>query len=108
MVITFIHFYRCGFVASNKLCKACVLLEGLNKGRPKLAVGKSRDQRQLAQMPEKEKSNCCLSGTNGITMPDNQRFGGGCGEKMGESCCSSGRKVEPLVKAKTANDEIDF
>ncbi|KAI9593374.1 hypothetical protein BDF19DRAFT_387407 [Syncephalis fuscata] len=26
---------RCGYVASNKLCKACVLLEGLNRGLPK-------------------------------------------------------------------------
>ncbi|KRX09620.1 hypothetical protein PPERSA_09290 [Pseudocohnilembus persalinus] len=24
---------RCGFVSSNEICKACVLLEGLNKGR---------------------------------------------------------------------------
>lgn len=31
----------CGYVASNAICKACVLLEGLNRGRPKLAVGKS-------------------------------------------------------------------
>ncbi len=26
---------RCGFVASNELCKACVLLQGLNAGKPK-------------------------------------------------------------------------
>ena len=26
---------RCGFVSSNDLCKACVLLEGLNKGTAK-------------------------------------------------------------------------
>ncbi|XP_057367517.1 cytoplasmic tRNA 2-thiolation protein 1-like [Daphnia carinata] len=31
----------CGFVSSNVICKACVLLEGLNRGRPKLAIGKS-------------------------------------------------------------------
>jgi len=31
----------CGYVSSNPICKACVLLEGLNRGRPKLAVGKS-------------------------------------------------------------------
>ncbi|KAJ3128738.1 nucleotidyltransferase, partial [Irineochytrium annulatum] len=30
---------RCGFVASNRVCKACVLLEGLNKGRPLVAIG---------------------------------------------------------------------
>jgi cytoplasmic tRNA 2-thiolation protein 1 len=32
---------RCGYISSNKLCKACVLLEGLNKGKPKLAIGRS-------------------------------------------------------------------
>lgn len=31
----------CGYVSSNAICKACVLLEGLNRGRPKLAIGKS-------------------------------------------------------------------
>lgn len=31
----------CGFVSSNIICKACMLLEGLNRGKPKLAVGKS-------------------------------------------------------------------
>ena len=32
---------QCGYISSNELCKACVLLEGLNKGRPKLGVGKT-------------------------------------------------------------------
>eukprot|EP01114_Cavostelium_apophysatum_P018872 TRINITY_DN5930_c0_g1_i5.p2 TRINITY_DN5930_c0_g1~~TRINITY_DN5930_c0_g1_i5.p2 ORF type:complete len:317 (-),score=42.15 TRINITY_DN5930_c0_g1_i5:1784-2734(-) len=30
---------RCGYISSNELCKACVLLESLNKGRPKVQVG---------------------------------------------------------------------
>ena len=29
---------RCGFISSNKLCKACVLLEGLNSGKAKVSV----------------------------------------------------------------------
>ena len=32
---------RCGHVSSQEVCKACVLLEGLNKGKPKLGIGKS-------------------------------------------------------------------
>jgi cytoplasmic tRNA 2-thiolation protein 1 len=32
---------RCGFVSSQKLCKACVLLDGLNRGLPRLGIGKS-------------------------------------------------------------------
>lgn len=31
---------QCGFVSSNELCKACVLLEGLNKGKARLAIGR--------------------------------------------------------------------
>ncbi|XP_027048136.1 cytoplasmic tRNA 2-thiolation protein 1-like isoform X2 [Pocillopora damicornis] len=32
---------RCGYISSQPLCKACVLLEGLNKGLPKLGIGKT-------------------------------------------------------------------
>ena len=31
---------RCGYMASQDLCKACVLLEGLNRGLPRLGIGK--------------------------------------------------------------------
>ncbi|OWM70622.1 hypothetical protein CDL15_Pgr014295 [Punica granatum] len=33
---------RCGYISSQKWCKACVLLEGLNRGMPKLGIGRSR------------------------------------------------------------------
>lgn len=29
---------RCGYMSSQELCKACVLLEGLNKNRPKMEI----------------------------------------------------------------------
>ncbi|KAI8870232.1 adenine nucleotide alpha hydrolases-like protein [Ramicandelaber brevisporus] len=32
---------KCGFIASNDLCKACLLLEGLNSGNPTLGIGKA-------------------------------------------------------------------
>lgn len=45
---------RCGFVSSQQPCKACVLLEGLNRGLPKLGIGKkSKGDRMIAQQ-EKE------------------------------------------------------
>lgn len=31
---------QCGFVSSNDLCKACVLLDGLNKGKARVAIGR--------------------------------------------------------------------
>ncbi|KAJ3026301.1 UNVERIFIED_CONTAM: nucleotidyltransferase [Siphonaria sp. JEL0065] len=30
---------RCGYISSNKMCKACVLLESLNKGKPAVTIG---------------------------------------------------------------------
>ena len=32
---------RCGYISSNQICKACALLEGLNKGKAKVAIGVS-------------------------------------------------------------------
>jgi cytoplasmic tRNA 2-thiolation protein 1 len=29
---------RCGYISSQKICKACMLLDGLNKNRPKTAI----------------------------------------------------------------------
>lgn len=33
---------QCGFISSQPMCKACVLLDGLNRGLPKLGIGKTR------------------------------------------------------------------
>jgi hypothetical protein len=30
---------RCGYISSNELCKACVLLQGLAKGTPRVSLG---------------------------------------------------------------------
>jgi cytoplasmic tRNA 2-thiolation protein 1 len=32
---------RCGYISSQNVCKACVMLQGLNNGLPKLGIGKS-------------------------------------------------------------------
>jgi cytoplasmic tRNA 2-thiolation protein 1 len=33
---------RCGYLSSQSLCKACVLLEGLNRGLPRLGISRTR------------------------------------------------------------------
>lgn len=33
---------RCGYISSQKWCKACVLLDGLNRGLPKLGITRTR------------------------------------------------------------------
>ena len=35
---------RCGYISSNALCKACVLLQGLNKGRARVVVGHEEEK----------------------------------------------------------------
>jgi cytoplasmic tRNA 2-thiolation protein 1 len=37
---------RCGYMSSRKICKACVLVEGLERGLPKLGIGDKHEQRQ--------------------------------------------------------------
>lgn len=46
---------RCGFVSSQEVCKACVLLEGLNKGLPKLGIGKSSHAKRMLNSAKFEK-----------------------------------------------------
>lgn len=37
---------RCGYISSNDLCKACVLLEGLERGMPNLSI-KEKERSKL-------------------------------------------------------------
>lgn len=58
---------RCGYISSNPICKACVMLEGLNKGLPRLGIGKThKERRKMAEMLSSDKdeemsSSNCLS-----------------------------------------------
>lgn len=38
---------RCNFISSQEICKACMLLEGLNRGLPKLGIGKTQKVMRL-------------------------------------------------------------
>jgi cytoplasmic tRNA 2-thiolation protein 1 len=35
---------RCGYMSSNELCKACLLLEGLNRGQPSLGIHSAKSR----------------------------------------------------------------
>lgn len=45
---------RCGFVSSQQPCKACILLEGLNRGLPKLGIGKKSKGDSMRLKQDKE------------------------------------------------------
>ncbi|SPQ95392.1 unnamed protein product (mitochondrion) [Plasmodiophora brassicae] len=40
---------QCGYMTSATTCKACVLLEGLNKGRPMTTIGSARQMRRMEE-----------------------------------------------------------
>ena len=44
---------RCGYISSQDVCKACLLLEGLNKGQPSLGVTRHRAGKQMPQPTSK-------------------------------------------------------
>ncbi|XP_059061739.1 cytoplasmic tRNA 2-thiolation protein 1 [Achroia grisella] len=82
---------RCNFVSSQEVCKACVLLEGLNKGLPKLGIGKSSKAKKMLQeyhMKQTESSNLKEaiselddSGGNRVTE-DKNSISGLCSRKI--------------------------
>lgn len=48
--------HRCGFVSSCQPCKACVLLEGLNRSLPKLGIGKRSKSEKMKAQQDLERS----------------------------------------------------
>ncbi|CCD62179.1 Cytoplasmic tRNA 2-thiolation protein 1 [Caenorhabditis elegans] len=61
---------RCGYMTSQKLCKACLLIEGLNTGNTDLGVRKSKKSKKVTvEADELNKEGGCGSGGGG----------GGCG-----------------------------
>ena len=46
---------RCGYISSQPICKACVLLEGLNKNRPRMDIGVESNEQKTAMITSKER-----------------------------------------------------
>ena len=61
---------NCGYIASSELCKACIMLDGLNRGRPELSIGKNNKRKKILKMTaEKAKEagkNGKLNGANAV------------------------------------------
>ncbi|XP_056640109.1 cytoplasmic tRNA 2-thiolation protein 1 [Diorhabda sublineata] len=70
---------RCGYVSSQEICKACILLEGLNKGLPRLGVGKSSKVRRILKEHENK----------GISTGTNQE---NCVDREDKKCLCSGKQ----------------
>ncbi|QSS66047.1 VEG136 protein [Histoplasma capsulatum] len=53
---------RCGYMASQRICKACMLLEGLNKNRPKTTI------EMAADIDEEESSLTLMRQMDGVQL----------------------------------------
>ncbi|KAG9139489.1 hypothetical protein Leryth_024050 [Lithospermum erythrorhizon] len=61
---------RCGYISSQKWCKACVLLEGLNRGLPKLGIGRSRGLNTVSENGSKDTTK-----SNGVQSIESKQCG---------------------------------
>ncbi|KAF7274640.1 hypothetical protein GWI33_012686 [Rhynchophorus ferrugineus] len=69
---------RCNYVSSQEICKACILLEGLNKGLPRLGVGKSSRVKRILKINEENSKKC---------------------SRTEESCCKENEKKSCVCKS---------
>ncbi|KAJ8680039.1 hypothetical protein QAD02_015826 [Eretmocerus hayati] len=83
---------RCGFVASQEICKACVLLEGLNTGNPRLGVTKSNKARRIMGLEVKDgsenKSKVKNRNPNKRSVKRERKKASGCGGTCSSECAS--------------------
>ncbi|XP_062591477.1 cytoplasmic tRNA 2-thiolation protein 1-like [Saccostrea cucullata] len=109
---------RCGYISSNPLCKACILLEGLNRGLPRLGIGKSHKERRKLNEMLAQKSEATDSGTNSETSKETTDDASGTlgTESSGspntkqkcENCtCGSGCLSDKLEKVQLDRRKID-
>ncbi|RNA15952.1 cytoplasmic tRNA 2-thiolation 1 [Brachionus plicatilis] len=73
---------RCGYISSMNLCKACNLLEGLNRGLPKLGIGKTQRLRKIYNLSPSYSLN---SSMNNLSLTSSQM------SLNEESCCDRGQ-----------------
>ncbi|CAG0887988.1 unnamed protein product [Cyprideis torosa] len=84
---------RCGHLSSQGVCKACVLVEGLNRGLPKLGIGKKASlllQSDVRRMDGKG----CGNDSRGIVCGSGKDEGIVCGSGKDEGIvCGSGDRT---------------
>ncbi|XP_053625539.1 cytoplasmic tRNA 2-thiolation protein 1 isoform X1 [Plodia interpunctella] len=75
---------RCHFVSSQEVCKACVLLEGLNKGLPRLGIGKSSKAKKMLDEYHSKQNDALKSAVLELSDVNNEK------SRMSRKCCKSG------------------
>lgn len=80
---------RCGFLSSQEVCKACLMLQGLETGDTRLGIGRVRGQR--GKGGGGDKSGGCVGGDRGLCASGRKDGEGGEG---GEEEGAVARKLE--------------
>ena len=115
---------RCGYISSMNICKACNLLEGLNRGVPKLGIGKTHRLRQIhnltpsyslnssmaslslksSQVSLSSNNDCDSEGCHG----NNNKSGDCCSVKFGSKLCSSGQALTTIQDEARQSDQTSI
>lgn len=80
---------KCHYISSQTVCKACVMLEGLNKGLPKLGIGKSSKVKGKLRTLNNNEGGEGKCGGGGCG-------GGSCGKNDEGSCSSAVEENRPV------------
>ncbi|KAJ2379956.1 cytosolic thiouridylase subunit Ctu1, partial [Coemansia sp. RSA 2603] len=79
---------RCGYISSNRVCKACVLLEGLERGLPRMGIGRVAEEGQgIRPRRPVEQVHFALLAERAARMRSERQAGAGkcCGSQCTES-----------------------
>ena len=60
---------RCGYLSSQEICKACMLLEGLNKNRPRVEIEVSLEDDEGSSSPRRHVESAVLAGHQPTPAP---------------------------------------
>ena len=112
---------RCGYISSQELCKACILLEGLNRGLPRVGIGKATGSNMAAIVrkyqggavgrgPGREEEDGEESKEDVGSRDGCGRKGGGCGGERGGCCGRSmvDKSVPTAAVTSRTKLQIDF
>ncbi|XP_060800429.1 cytoplasmic tRNA 2-thiolation protein 1 [Amyelois transitella] len=119
---------RCHFVSSQEVCKACVLLEGLNKGLPRLGIGKSsKAKKMLDEFSTKQtdtlksviadlddssnNKKLSVNKKSCIEINDKENLSNSSDKCSSKQCCSgkcrNSKNVDPTVSSAKINSLLD-
>ncbi|KAL4421680.1 hypothetical protein ABPG77_001221 [Micractinium sp. CCAP 211/92] len=82
---------RCGYISSQPVCKACLLLEGLNKGLPRLGVSRTRRAPKAAKpgpsQAESSAAPAAAAAEPAVMQGASDAAAAAVAQQLNEGCC---------------------